>query len=80
MTSAVEKITKIVWKISEDAFEDGRNKERERIINLLEKRLTKAKDTHEAFGQITAMRIPVEFDQLDAITEAIIYAIKEEKK
>jgi len=35
MTSAVEKITKIVWKISEDAFEDGRKQERERIIELL---------------------------------------------
>lgn len=36
MTSTVEKITKIVWKISEDAFEDGRRQERQMIIEMLE--------------------------------------------
>lgn len=58
----------------------GSRLERERIIKLLEDRLTQAKDTNESFGQITAMRIPVEFDQLEAITEAIIYLIKGEQR
>jgi hypothetical protein len=35
MPGAVERVSEVIWKISEDAFEDGRKKERERIIELL---------------------------------------------
>jgi hypothetical protein len=41
MTSTVEKITKIVWKISEDAFEDGRRQERNRILEMLGEEIAK---------------------------------------
>jgi hypothetical protein len=36
MTSAVERISGLVWKISQDAFEDGRQQEKHRIIEMLE--------------------------------------------
>lgn len=35
MGGAVEKVQEIIWKISEDAFQDGRKQERQRIIELL---------------------------------------------
>lgn len=36
MGGVVDRVSEIIWNISQDAFEDGRKKERERIINLLE--------------------------------------------
>jgi hypothetical protein len=35
MTSAVDRVSEIIWNISQDAFEDGRKQERQRIIELL---------------------------------------------
>ncbi len=52
----------------------------QRIIKLLEDRLTGAKETKKLNGQITAMRVSVVYEQLEAITEAIIYAIKNDNK
>jgi len=36
MTTALDRISEIVWKISEDAFLDGRKTEREKILKLLD--------------------------------------------
>jgi hypothetical protein len=58
----------------------GARQEQERIIKLLEDRLTGAQETKQANGQITAMRVPVDYDQLEAVIEACIYAIKGENK
>ena len=58
----------------------GAVQERERIIKLLEERLATAKETKKANGQITAMRVPVDYDQLEAFVEAFIYAIKGENE
>jgi hypothetical protein len=35
MAGAVERVSEIIWNISQDAFADGRSQERERIIELL---------------------------------------------
>ena len=36
MTSVLERVSKIIWNISQDAFTDGGKQERERIIEMLE--------------------------------------------
>jgi hypothetical protein len=36
MTSAVDRVSEIIWNISQDAFADGRKQERERLIEILE--------------------------------------------
>lgn len=36
MPGAVERVQEVIWKISEDAFEDGAKQERQRIIEMLE--------------------------------------------
>jgi hypothetical protein len=36
MAGAVERVSEIIWNISQDAFADGRSQERERIIEMLE--------------------------------------------
>ena len=54
-------------------IQEGRRLERERIIKLLESRIDLAKST---YGVVTAMRVPVEPAAVEAITEALIYAIK----
>jgi hypothetical protein len=36
MTSAVDRVSEIIWNISQDAFADGRKQERERLIEMLE--------------------------------------------
>lgn len=36
MTGAVERVQQVIWKISEDAFQDGAKQERQRIIEMLE--------------------------------------------
>jgi hypothetical protein len=36
MTTALDRVSEIVWKISEDAFLDGRKTEREVILKLLD--------------------------------------------
>ena len=36
MAGAVERVSEIIWNISQDAFADGRSQERERIIEILE--------------------------------------------
>jgi hypothetical protein len=35
MGGAVERVQEIIWRITKDAFQDGRKQERERIIQLL---------------------------------------------
>jgi hypothetical protein len=36
MTTALDRVSEIVWKISEDAFLDGRKTEREAILKVLD--------------------------------------------
>ena len=36
MAGAVERVSEIIWNISQDAFADGRSQERERIIEMLQ--------------------------------------------
>jgi hypothetical protein len=36
MSSTVDKVSEIIWNISQDAFADGRKQERERLIEMLE--------------------------------------------
>ncbi len=36
MPGALERVQEVIWKISEDAFEDGAKQERLRIIEMLE--------------------------------------------
>jgi hypothetical protein len=36
MTSVVERVSEIIWKISQDAFADGRKQEQQRVIEMLE--------------------------------------------
>jgi hypothetical protein len=36
MTSAVDRVSEIIWNISQDAFADGQRQERERLIEMLE--------------------------------------------
>ena len=36
MSSTIDKVSEIIWSISQDAFADGRKQERERIIEMLE--------------------------------------------
>jgi len=36
MGGVVDRVSEIIWNISQDAFEDGRNQERQRIIEILE--------------------------------------------
>ena len=36
MPGALERVQEVIWKISEDAFEDGAKQERQRIIEMLE--------------------------------------------
>jgi hypothetical protein len=36
MSGAVARVQEVIWKISEDAFEDGAKQERQRIIEMLE--------------------------------------------
>lgn len=55
-------------------YDRGVIAERERIIKLINDRKELIRD---ADGLITAMRIPVDKEVAIAITEAIIYAIKE---
>lgn len=65
------------WKEESQLWErDGTLRERERIIKLLEDRLLMAKD--EKYG-LTAMRVPVDRASAIAVTEAILWAIKENK-
>lgn len=59
---------------------EGAKAELERIIKLLEDRVAEARSTIDMNGQVTAMRVPVELEALEAITQAIIYAIKGEQK
>jgi hypothetical protein len=55
------------------------NKEQERILKLIRDRVAKAKEYADN-GQVTAMQRPVSWDDLYAISEAIIYGIKGEQK
>jgi hypothetical protein len=36
VSSTIDKVSEIIWSISQDAFADGRKQERERIIEMLE--------------------------------------------
>jgi hypothetical protein len=36
MGGVVDRVSEIIWNISQDAFEDGRKQERERLIEILE--------------------------------------------
>lgn len=36
MATALDRVSEIVWKISQDAFEDGRKQEKQRLIEMLE--------------------------------------------
>jgi hypothetical protein len=61
----------------------GENKgaiaERERIIKLIRDRVAQAKEYGKT-GRITAMQRNVTFEDLEAISEAIIYGIEKESK
>jgi hypothetical protein len=60
-------------------WQAGRDYENERIVKLLEGRIETIKAQGD-WGFITAMGQPVEPQDAIAITEAIIYAIKEGQK
>lgn len=47
------------------------------VVEILQDRLNTARNTQ---GVITAMQIPVDIVAVEAITEALIYAIKGEQK
>ena len=51
--------------------------ERGRIVNLIRDRISRAKE-YAKTGQLTAMQRPVSFEDLEAISEAIIYGIEKE--
>jgi hypothetical protein len=51
MGGVVDRVSEIIWNISQDAFEDGRKKERERIIELLEELAYVDEDGHEMVGE-----------------------------
>jgi len=36
MSSVVDRVSEIIWNISQDAFADGRKQERQRLIEILE--------------------------------------------
>ena len=57
----------------------GRKYERERILKLIRDRVAKAKEYADN-GQVTAMQRPVSYEDLYAISEAIIYGIEKESK
>jgi hypothetical protein len=55
-----------------------KDQEQERILKLIRDRVAKAKE-YASNGQVTAMQRPVSWDDLYAISEAIIYGIKGEE-
>lgn len=44
MTSGLDRVQEIVWKISEDAFKDGRKQERELILKMLNEQISKQEE------------------------------------
>ncbi len=58
-------------------FNSGVEYERERIIKLIRDRVAAAKEYGKT-GQITAMQRAVSHEDLEAISEAIIYGITKE--
>lgn len=57
----------------------AKRQERERIIKLIRDRVAGAKEYGKT-GRITAMQRDVTFEDLEAISEAIIYGINKESK
>ncbi len=60
-------------------YYQGVYSERERIIKLIRDRVAGAKEYGKT-GRITAMQRDVTFEDLEAISEAIIYGINKESK
>ncbi len=60
-------------------FQAGVEYERERIVKLIRDRVAGAKEYGKT-GQITAMQRAVSYEDLEAISEAIIYGIEKESK
>lgn len=58
-------------------WQAGRDYERERIVKLIRDRVSSAKEYSET-GQITAMQKVVSYEDLEAISEAIVYGIEKE--
>ncbi len=58
-------------------WQAGRDYERERIIKLIRSRVSSAQE-YAKTGQITAMQRQVSYEDLEAISEAIIYGIEKE--
>ncbi len=56
-----------------------KRQERDRIISLIKDRVSGAKE-YAKTGQIRAMQRDVTFEDLEAISEAIIYGINKESK
>ncbi len=59
--------------------EISKRQERERIIKLIRDRVAGAKEYGKT-GRITAMQRDVVFEDLEAISEAIVYGINKESK
>jgi hypothetical protein len=59
--------------------EIAKKQERERIIKLIQDRVAGAKEYGKT-GQIRAMQRDVAFEDLEAISEAIVYGINKESK
>lgn len=72
----LEKEYRVLIEQRVEAHKASTEAEQERIIKLLEDRLDVARNTQ---GIITAMQVPVELKAVEAITKALIYAIKGEK-
>ena len=60
-------------------YQAGAMEERDRILKLIRERVAKAKEYADN-GQVTAMQRPVSYEDLYAISEAIIYGIEKESK
>jgi hypothetical protein len=65
-----------LYKLQSDTWAQGVEYERDRIIKLLEDRLSQAKSFE---GDITAMQVIVDVEVLEVIVHAMIHAINQEQ-
>jgi hypothetical protein len=66
-----------LYTLQSETWAQGADYMREYIINLIRDRVSKAKEYADN-GQVTAMQRKVSYEDLEAISEAIIYDIEKE--
>ena len=68
-----------LYRLQSETWAQGADYMREYIIKLIRDRVSKAKEYADN-GQVTAMQRKVSYEDLEAISEAIIYGIEKDQK